>query len=254
MKAKKKFVEAVIVCVLLSLVTPLNAAPPWLHVEGNKIKDPNDDTVVLRGISLIDLGVLEDDRGGAELMVEAGAMEGVEAVFGLHVSSSTPVGSVEVSPGPVMATANQFKGAILGKSSHGAVPEEGIDAIHLAAQVITAANAIVSRRISPETSAVISLGTISGGTEFNVIADRVELSGTIRYMQPEVREQIHDEIESAFEIARTLGGDYVLQFEHGGGPMINDAGVTALIREVGAELLGDDHVLPHRMEMISRRG
>ena len=192
----------------------------------------------------------EDDRGGAELMVEAGAMEGVEAVFGLHASSSTPVGSVEVSPGPVMATANRFKGAVLGKSSHGAVPEEGIDAIHLAGQVITAANAIVSRRISPETSAVISLGTISGGTQFNVIADRVELSGTIRSYDEATFSILVQELERAFALSRTLGGDYEFWVDKGLPVVVNAPELAEVVEEVASDLLGREHVLPQRPRMV----
>ncbi len=192
-----------------------------------------------------------DDEGisGAPRMVEDGAMEGVNKVLALHVDASVAVGDITISAGPASAGVDSFFAAIIGKGGHGAMPHKVIDPIYIAGHVILALHGIVSRRLHPVEPAVVSIGSIHAGQAENVIPEQVELSGTIRYMRPEVREQIHNEIERAFEVARTLGGDYVLQFEHGGGSMINDAGVAALIREVGVELLGDDHVLPHRMEM-----
>lgn len=192
----------------------------------------------------------EDDKGGAERMVEEGAMEEVEAIFGLHVSPPTPVGEVEVSPGPVMAATNVFRGTILGKASHGAAPQEGIDAIHLAAQVITALNAITSRRISPHTAAVISLGTISGGREYNVIADRVELSGTIRSYDEATFATLVQELERAFALARGLGGDFELGVDKGLPVVVNAPELVELVEEVAGDLLGRESVLPQKPRMV----
>jgi amidohydrolase len=192
-----------------------------------------------------------DDEGisGAPRMVEDGAMEGVDKVLALHVDTSVAVGDITIGTGPASAGVDSFFATITGKGGHGAKPHEVIDPIYIAGHVILALHGIVSRRLPPVEPAVVSIGSIHAGQAENVIPEQVELSGTIRTMQPEVREQVCGEVERALEIARTLGGDYVLRFEYGGGPMINDAGVAALIREVGAELLGDDHILPHRMEM-----
>jgi amidohydrolase len=129
------------------------------------------------------------------------------------------------------------------------MPHRVVDPIYIAAQVILALHAIVSRRLHPTDPAVISIGAIHGGEAANVIPRKVEMSGTIRFMDVEVREQIHAEIERALEVARALGGDYELEFEPGGLPMINDSGVVELIREVGADLLGGEHVQTPRVEM-----
>ena len=192
-----------------------------------------------------------DDEGisGAPRMVEDGAMEGVDKVLALHVDASVAVGDITISAGPASASVDSFFATITGKGGHGAMPHEVIDPIYIGGHVILALHGIVSRRLHPVEPAVVSIGSIHAGQAENVIPERVELSGTIRYVRPEVKEQIHAEIKRAFEIARTLGGDYVLEFQHGDGPMINDVGVATLIREVGAELLGDGHALPHRMEM-----
>ncbi len=124
-----------------------------------------------------------------------------------------------------------------------------MDPIYIAGQVILALHGIVSRRLHPVASAVISIGSIHGGEAPNVIPEQIELSGTIRYMETKVREEIHAEIERALGIAQSLGGDYALRFRYGGPPMINDTKVAALIQKIGAELLGNDHVLPHKPEM-----
>jgi amidohydrolase len=192
-----------------------------------------------------------DDEGisGAPRMVEDGAMEGVDNVLALHVDPAVAVGDITISAGPASAGVDSFFATITGKGGHGAMPHKVIDPIYISGHVILALHGIVSRRLHPVEPAVVSIGSIHAGQAENVIPEQVELSGTIRTMQPEVKDQIFAEIERAFEIARTLGGDYVLRLEYGGGPMINDAGVAALIREVGTEFLGKDHVLPHRMEM-----
>ena len=129
------------------------------------------------------------------------------------------------------------------------MPHEVVDPIYIAGHVILALHGIVSRRLHPFDAAVVSLGSIHGGQAENVIPERVEIAGTIRFMEPEVQEKIYAEIERALEVARALGGDYALKFERGGSPMINDAQVVGLIREVAADLLGDEHIRPHKKEM-----
>ena len=191
----------------------------------------------------------EEGISGAPRMVEDGAMHGVDAVLALHVDVSRPVGDITIDAGPASAGVDTFYATILGRGGHGAMPHRVVDPIHIAAQVILALHAIVSRRLRPADPAVVSIGTIHGGEAANVIPEKVEMSGTIRFMDVEVREQIHAEIERALEVARALGGDYTLQFEPGGLPMINDSGVVDLIRDVGADLLGADHVQTPRADM-----
>jgi amidohydrolase len=129
------------------------------------------------------------------------------------------------------------------------MPHKTVDPIYIAAHVILALHAIVSRRLHPVDPAVVSIGSIRGGQADNVIPDQVKISGTIRFLDSAVQTQIHAEVERALAIARTLGGDYTLQIEHGGSPIINDAGVTALIREITVEMMGDEHIQPLKQEM-----
>jgi amidohydrolase len=129
------------------------------------------------------------------------------------------------------------------------MPHQVVDPVYIAAHVILALHGIVSRRLHPLDPAVVSIGSIHAGEAENVIPERVELSGTIRYMETEVQKQIHAEVERGLEIARTLGGDYTLRIEHGGSPMVNDEGIVDLVREVATSLLGDDHIQSRRPEM-----
>ena len=193
-----------------------------------------------------------DDEGisGAPRMVEDGAMEGVDAVLALHVDSTLPVGDIVVGAGPVSAGVDSFYATIVGKGGHGAMPHEVVDPVYIAGHVILALHGIVSRRLHPAAPAVISIGSIHGGQAENVIPESVKIAGTIRFMELKVREQIHAEIERAVELTRTFGGDYTLDIETGGMPLLNDAGVVDLIRDVAVELLGgEQHVRPDELDM-----
>ncbi len=191
----------------------------------------------------------EEGISGAPRMVEDGAMEGVDAALALHVRATLPVGDISVEAGPVSAGVDTFRAAILGQGGHGAYPHLLVDPIYIAGHVILALNGIVSRRLSPTVPAVVSIGAIHGGSACNVIPERVEITGTIRFMSQAVREQIYAEIERAFEMARTMGGDFELEIEPGGLPMVNDAAVVGLIRQVAADLLGSEHVLEQEVTM-----
>jgi amidohydrolase len=192
-----------------------------------------------------------DDEGlsGAPRMVEDGAMEGVDAVLALHVNASKPVGDVVMGAGPASAGVDTFYATILGRGGHGSSPHKVVDPIYIAGHVILALHGIVSRRLDPAKPAVISIGSIHGGLADNVIPERVELCGTIRFMDPDVQKQIHAEIEQALGTARAMGGDYELRIEIGCPPMINDARINTLLRDVAADLIGAEHVLDPELHM-----
>ena len=191
----------------------------------------------------------EEGVSGAPRMVEDGAMEGVDTVLALHVDGSVPVGDITLGAGPVSAGVDTFYATIIGRGGHGALPHKVVDPIYIAGHAILALHAIVSRRLHPFDQAVVSIGSIHGGQADNVVPERVEMSGTIRFMELEVQEQIHAEIERALGVARALGGDYALKIEFGGGPMVNDAGVVDLLHEVATDLLGARHIQPPERKM-----
>jgi amidohydrolase len=181
---------------------------------------------------------------GAPRMIEDGAMQNVNAVISLHVASPLPVGKIEISPGSSSAGVDTFRGAIIGHGGHGSRPHEIIDPFNLAAHVIIALNSIVSRRLDPFAPAVVSLGAIHGGQAENVIPDRIKLDGTIRFMDTKIQSQIHAEIRRAFELTRTLGGDYLLKFEIGTMPMYNHPDAVRLITQTADRLFGKECILP----------
>jgi amidohydrolase len=189
----------------------------------------------------------EEGCSGAPRMVEDGAMDGVAGVLALHVHGGSPVGEISLDTGPTSAGVDSFWVTISGRGAHGAYPHKGLDPVHLSAYVILALHGIVSRRLDPFDPAVITVGAIHGGQANNVIPETVDLAGTIRYRAPEVQRQIHAEIERALSVARTLGGDYELKLRTGSPPVINDAGMAALIRETASDLLGSENVkLPEK--------
>ena len=191
----------------------------------------------------------EEGVSGAPRMIQDGAMDGVELVIATHVEPTAPVGSIRIKSGPASGGVDSWFGEIIGKGGHGAHPHQTIDPFYITAHVILALNGIVSRRLDPFDPAVVSVGSLNGGFTENVIPERVRITGTLRYTEKRVQEQIHAEIRRAFEISRTLGGDYELKFEIGSLPMINSPAVSDLIAAVATDLLGRQNILPWKDEL-----
>ena len=184
----------------------------------------------------------EEGFSGAQRMAQDGAMEGVDAVLALHVHAGTPVGEISIGAGPVSAGVDTFSATINGRGAHGAYPHKGTDPIHVAAHVILALHGIVSRRLNPFDAAVITVGTVHAGQASNVIPEKVDLSGTIRYENPDVQSTLHREMDRAMAIARTMGGEYELEIRTGSPPVVNDKRIADLLQEVAGEMLGTGQV------------
>lgn len=193
----------------------------------------------------------QDDEGlsGAMRMVNEGVMQGVDAVVALHVWADAPVGAITVRDGIVTAYPDKFILTIKGQESHGAYPHRGFDAIITSAQVLNALQTVVSRRTDPTQAKVVTVGTIQGGTKENILAGKVTMTGTIRTFEPTTRDAVLAEMQRACGVARALGGDYELQVIPGYLPVVNDPAITALVRQVGADLLGEANVLEAPLEM-----
>jgi len=196
-------------------------------------------------------GADEEGKHGARRVMEEGYVEDLDAVFALHVFSDLPAGVVAVRAGPVSSASDRFRGAVVGKACHGARPEEGLDAIVLAGSVIDALNHIVSRRVAAQDCAVLTIGTIHGGTRHNIVAGRVEMTGTLRSYSPATRENLIAEVERGFRVAETLGGAYELHVDRGCASVVNDPNLVELVREVGARVVGADNVLEAEQMMGS---
>jgi amidohydrolase len=187
----------------------------------------------------------EEVVGGAMGMIKEGVLKNpdVDAIMGLHVLPSLEPGKIGVKYGTMMASADKVNIVIKGKSGHAAQPHKTVDAILVAAMVINAIHHIVSRRMNPLTPATISLGTIKGGTASNIIANRVEITGTARSLTEDVRKEIANVIKTVIKgITDGMGADYEYSFTKGPPPLINDDAMTKLVEKTAESALGKDNV------------
>jgi amidohydrolase len=167
----------------------------------------------------------EEGPGGALPMIEAGALEdpAVEAIAMLHVDSRLDVGTIGIVPGPVNASADELYVNVRGVGGHGAYPHSAVDAIPAAAAVVLALQNVVAREIDPLASAVVTIGTISGGYRNNVIADEVKMSGTLRAHDPAVRDALERRVRRIVAgVAAAYNVDAQVQVVRGYPPVVND--------------------------------
>jgi len=192
-----------------------------------------------------------DDEGksGGLRMVEEGALNDLDAVFGLHVDPFHEVGTVATRSGPMMASADMFELTIHGSGGHAARPHTTIDPIALSAHVINAIQQVVSRRLDPLDPGVITIGTIHGGTVNNVIPDTVTMTGTIRSFSEEGRVLLRSELEKAVHVIEPLGGQVAYILHPGYPPTVNSVEATDVMLAATRALLGADHVKEAPMTM-----
>ena len=181
--------------------------------------------------------------GGAREMIEDGALDGVDAVYGVHLWTPLPVGVVGIKAGPLMAAADSFQIEIFGKGGHGGLPHESVDAIVVASHLIVHLQTLISRQVDPLKSAVVSVGTIQGGQGFNVIAERCTLTGTVRTFDPVLREQMHQRIREIAESSCSLyGATCRVEYQWGYPAVVNDTVEAHRVAGVARRIVGDDRV------------
>ena len=186
----------------------------------------------------------EEGEGGAQAVIQDGALEGVDVVLGVHLWNELPVGTIGVRSGALMAAVDRLKIVIHGRGGHGGQPQRAADPIVAAGHVITALQTIVAREVSPVASAVVTLGSIHGGEAFNVIPDEVTLTGTIRSFDPELRRSMPERVSRiAGGVAAGLGCRAHVEVKNGNPAVINDAGVAELARRAAARVVGADKVV-----------
>ncbi|MEX1183378.1 MAG: amidohydrolase [Gemmatimonadota bacterium] len=193
----------------------------------------------------------EEGKSGATRMIEDGAMEGVAAVFGTHIGAHLPAGRVYVSAGPIMAGSDLFTATVRGRSAHAGRPQEGVDAIVLAAHAILACQLGVARRVAPDDAGVLSIGTIHGGFAENVLAESVAVRGTIRYFRETARQALRDALQRGFGVAETLGGRFDIDLHEGYPPVVNDLAMSRLAADAVGVALGADAVVPFEPMMYA---
>ncbi|MFN5955930.1 MAG: M20 family metallopeptidase [Dolichospermum sp.] len=185
----------------------------------------------------------EEIAQGANWMVKDGVMNNVAAILGLHVFPSIPAGSIGIRYGALTAAADDLEIIIIGESGHGARPHEAIDAIWIASQVITSLQQAISRTQNPLRPVVLSIGKINGGRAPNVIADRVQLLGTVRSLHPETRNNLPDWIEKIVaNVCNSYNAKYQVNYRQGVPSVQNDNTLTQLLQSAAEEAWTNERV------------
>ncbi|QSO47074.1 amidohydrolase [Alicyclobacillus mengziensis] len=188
--------------------------------------------------------------GGAVQMVEAGVMDDIDDIIGLHVRSTMESGRLCVSAGPINAASDRFDITIRGRGGHAAHPHGAVDSVAVAAQVIAALQHIVARNKDPLDALVISITKIHGGTAYNVIPETVELGGTVRSYNPTLRESVPDLMERVIRgITEAHGATFKFDYRRGYSPVINDEQLSSRVREVLEQTFGEGSVHPSKPGM-----
>lgn len=188
----------------------------------------------------------EETVGGARVMIEEGCMAepAVDAVLGVHVDPSVPVGSAAFLPGKMNAAIVELCITVRGKACHGARPEEGVDAIVAAAHIVTALQTVVSRMNSASTPVVVTIGTIQGGTAGNIVAGEVVMKGTVRVLDMETAARVKEQIRFvAASVAAAWGAQAEVELIDDYPALINDPALTRCVAQEAERLLGSDRVI-----------
>jgi amidohydrolase len=191
----------------------------------------------------------EDEKSGAMRMVEEGIGAGVDITLAQHVNVEHRVGDIVVGDGLISAAEDSFRIKLIGRGGHAAFPHRTVDPIFMLGQALNVIQGIVSRRTDPTVPAVVSVCSVHGGAATNVIPDSVELLGTCRSAEEETRKHLLVELEKALGVVRALGGDFEFQVIPGLMSSRNTPVATELVRQVGVDLLGAEHVLAPKAGM-----
>ena len=195
-------------------------------------------------------GAPPGEEGGARLMIKEGVLENPapEVIFALHISAQGRVGQIRYRAGGAMAAADRFTIQVKGKQTHGSTPWSGIDPIVVAAQIITGLQTIISRQTElTEDAAVITVGKIQGGVRNNIIPEEVELVGTIRTLNKEMQQKIHDKIRrTATKIAESAGATAEVNIQLGAPVTYNDPDLVARMLPTLQEVAGPENVLERK--------
>lgn len=180
--------------------------------------------------------------GGAKPMIEAGVLDGIDAVFGTHLWATVPLGTVQTSKEVLMAGADRFEILIQGQGGHGGYPHETKDSIVIGAEIVSQLQQIVSRRIDPLETAVVTVGKFQAGNTFNIIADKAHLIGTVRYLNKAIQKQIIQEIDRiASGICTANGITYEFTYNKGYPPLKNHAMQAELIFQAAQKVTGVEY-------------
>ena len=186
------------------------------------------------------------EEGGAALMIKQGVLENPkpDVIFGLHVFAGVEAGTIAYRPGPAMASSDRIKVTVNGRQTHGALPWRGVDPIVISSQIVLGLQTIISRQVDVSLEpAVISIGAIKGGVRDNIIPDTVEMLGTVRTFNEDMRKDIHARIRNTVEmIARSAGATAHVHFDNAYPVTVNDEPLTERMVPTLKRVAGEDKV------------
>ncbi len=186
------------------------------------------------------------EEGGAKLMIKEGVLENpkVDAIFGLHINSQTPVGTIKYKTGGIMASVERFVIDVKGKQTHGSQPWSGVDPILISAKIIDGLQTIISREAKlTDEAAVITVGKITAGTRFNIIPESAEMIGTVRTLDPNMRTMIEKRMKEMTEtIANAYGGEATITFQNNTPITYNDPDLTEQVLPSLQKVAGEENV------------
>jgi len=188
----------------------------------------------------------EEGPGGAKPMIEQGVMDNpkVDYSLGCHVWPAVPEGYLGVKAGRLMAAMDRFDITIKGQGCHGAMPHLGVDALEVGTQVVSALQRVVSRQMNPLSPTVVTVGSFTAGSTFNVIPGEATMCGTTRTFDREVWESWEQRLDNLVGgICRAFGADYELKFQSGYPPLVNDPDMAELAAQAAAETVGQENVI-----------
>ncbi|MGZ9587016.1 amidohydrolase [Paenibacillus marinisediminis] len=192
----------------------------------------------------------EISPGGAQAMIREHALEGVQAVYGIHLWTPIQTGTIATRPGPIMASVDDFFLTIYGKGGHGGMPHVCTDAVIIGASLVQQFQTIVSRNVSPLDSAVVSIGTLQAGSTQNVIADRAIIKGTVRAFQPHVRTLLQERIEQMIKHTCAMyNAEYELEYRIGYPTLVNDELEAERMMKAATESFGSHAIEESEMIM-----
>jgi amidohydrolase len=192
----------------------------------------------------------EVSPGGALPLIQHGVLDDVDVIFGVHLWTPFPVGSVYCKAGPFMAAADEFSIEIQGKGGHGGLPHETIDSVMIGSQLVTSLQTIVSRNINPTEPAVVSVGAFHAGKSFNVIAERCSLLGTVRTFNSDIRDQIQKRMsDMSHAICEAYGASCEFEYKVGYPPVVNHTKETERFFKVGGKVFGAEHTIESALIM-----
>jgi amidohydrolase len=181
--------------------------------------------------------------GGAKLMMEEGALEGVDAIFGLHLWQLLATGVVGLVKGAMMAQPDKFTICIRGKGGHGSMPHQTVDPILVASHLVVNIQSIASRNVDPLKPVVISFGTIEGGTIYNIIPEEVLLTGTVRSFDSDVQELSENRLKEITDATcAAFGATADFLYEKGYPPLVNDESMVDFVAHIAGRIFGEDKV------------